>query len=114
MKSRVVVTRNGRGRCLEGIMANGGHSENLVIIRGDIKIHVPSSCVYQKKGPYRGQIRKHIAAKLQDLSLENAIALHEEHGIVLEKVNAVLPGASMIIPFSPAVQNTSIVEESFA
>lgn len=92
MKTGVRVVKNGRGRCMEGVMANGGQSENLVITRGNIKIHVPAHCVYQKQSSKRGQIKADILAQLQDLSLENAIALNQEHGIVLERVNAVMTG----------------------
>lgn len=104
--------KNGRGKCLAGVMANAGRAENLVIIRGDIKIHVPESCIVQKKGCNRGLIKKKVLAKLQDLSLESAMHLYTEHGIVLEKVNAALTGASVIVPFEP--QPNSIKEEMFA
>lgn len=112
MKTGVVVTKNGRGRCLEGVMANAGVPQGMVITRDGFKIHVPASCIYQKSSRYYGQVKKHILAKLQDLSLENAIALNEEHGIVLEKVNAVLTHVPGVVPFQPNSNPTH--EEMFA
>jgi hypothetical protein len=83
---------------MSGVMAHTGFGDVTIIRASEgISIIVPQNQIV-RRGKRAGQLKKNVATKLNDLSLENLTELNKRRGIVFNKVdsNLVLAGGIRI------------------
>lgn len=70
--------KNRRGKLNNGIMANTGFGD-LVIVKQGLKITIPAKSVKRK-----GSLNKKVESMLRVLSTENAVILNQKYGVTVE------------------------------